>query len=190
MPDSRRVRMTRKMMKDALLELLEEHPIEKITVKDICDRADVNRSTFYAYYEDAGQLLLEIENDVLDQIPVSPGDGAGYCDEAFLTALEVFFDFIRENERLFRILILRRDSSSFDLRLVNAVMEKYRTPLEGDPGFPERYAYTFCVNGVIGIMKEWITGAFPMSSREFAKIALHMCMNSTAYFSKQQSGNQ
>lgn len=41
--------MTKKMMKDALLEALEGQPLEKITVTDICERADVNRSTFYSY---------------------------------------------------------------------------------------------------------------------------------------------
>ena len=46
MAENRRVKMTKKMMKDALLELLEKQPIEKITVTDICEKADVNRSTF------------------------------------------------------------------------------------------------------------------------------------------------
>lgn len=52
MPDNRRVRMTKKLIKDAYLELLESSPSEKISVTDICKVADVNRSTFYMYYED------------------------------------------------------------------------------------------------------------------------------------------
>ena len=52
MPDNRRVRMTKKLIKDAYLELLESSPSEKISVTDICKAADVNRSTFYMYYED------------------------------------------------------------------------------------------------------------------------------------------
>ena len=47
--DNRRVKITKKMIKDAMLELLENRPINKITVTDICKYADVNRSTFYAY---------------------------------------------------------------------------------------------------------------------------------------------
>ena len=56
MSDNRRVRMTKKLMKDAYLELLERSPSEKISVTDICKVADVNRSTFYLYYEDPAAL--------------------------------------------------------------------------------------------------------------------------------------
>ena len=70
MSDNRRVRMTKKLMKDAYLELLERSPSEKISVTDICKVADVNRSTFYLYYEDPAALRKDIENDVLEQVPV------------------------------------------------------------------------------------------------------------------------
>ena len=70
MADNRRVRMTKKLIKDAYLELLEKHPSERISVTDICKTADVNRSTFYMYYEDTIRLRQDIENDVLAQIPV------------------------------------------------------------------------------------------------------------------------
>lgn len=179
MPDNRRVRMTKKMIKDAMLELLEKQPLEKITVTDICENADVNRSTFYAYYEDSAKLMTEIENDVLAQIPVSPETITGDSDTRFLAALEDFFDYVKENERLFRILILQRDNSSFNLRLVNAVMEKYEAPLRASNIAPSRYAYIFCVSGVVGIMKEWIGNQFPVSSGEFAQMALRMCIQST-----------
>ena len=72
MKDNRRVRMTKKLMKDALLELLEQHPLNRITVTDVCRSADVNRSTFYAYYTDVETLMLEIEDDVLSQLPDFP----------------------------------------------------------------------------------------------------------------------
>ena len=67
MADNRRVRMTKKLIKDAYLELLEKRPSERISVTDICKTADVNRSTFYMYYEDTIRLRQDIENDVLAQ---------------------------------------------------------------------------------------------------------------------------
>ena len=73
MADNRRVRMTKKLIKDAYLELLEKRPSERISVTDICKTADVNRSTFYMYYEDTIRLRQDIENDVLAQIPVLTG---------------------------------------------------------------------------------------------------------------------
>ena len=71
MQENRRVRITKRCMKDALLELLESTPLNKISVTDICNSADVNRSTFYSYYNDIDALLSEIETEVLEQIPVN-----------------------------------------------------------------------------------------------------------------------
>lgn len=180
MAENRRVRMTKSMMKEALLELLEKKPLDKITVKDICESADVNRSTFYSYYESIEQLLLEIEDDVLNQLPMNPDSSEDYSNEHFLSALEEFFDYVRDNERLFRILIVQRDSSSFNHRLVNTIMEKYRSVLKIKDELIARYTYVYCVSGVIGMLKEWINGNFPISTREFAQIVLQMSVKATS----------
>ena len=50
--EDRRIRITKKAIKESLIELLQEYPIAKISVKMICESADINRSTFYAHYND------------------------------------------------------------------------------------------------------------------------------------------
>lgn len=95
MADNRRVRMTKKLIKDAYLELLESNPSEKISVTDVCKVADVNRSTFYMYYEDTIALRHDIENDVMDQIPVlSDMPSEITTDKQFVDILERFFSYI------------------------------------------------------------------------------------------------
>ena len=71
-PESRRVRMTKRLMKDALLELLEQEELSNISVTAICERADVHRSTFYKYYKDPADLFMKLEEDFLDRIPLPP----------------------------------------------------------------------------------------------------------------------
>ena len=177
MAENRRVRMTKKLMKDALLELLDERPIGKITVTDVCEHADVNRSTFYSYYADVSMLLKEIENDVFEQIPVSPDLPTIYSQDVYLDMLEEFFKYVRENERLFRILIIRSDNSDFNSRLIAAIIEKYHRHSLIDDTMLSRYGYIYCINGVIGLLKEWISGGFPISARSFSKIVLRMSIN-------------
>ncbi len=58
-PQDRRVRRTRRRLKEALLELLQERPYESITVQEIIDRADVGRSTFYSHFPSKEALLLD-----------------------------------------------------------------------------------------------------------------------------------
>ena len=58
---------SKKMIRQAFLELLQEKPCEKITVTDIAQRADLNRSTFYAHYPDVQGLIEEIEDEIVSR---------------------------------------------------------------------------------------------------------------------------
>ncbi len=60
--------MTKKILKNSLLELLEQQDIQKISIRSLCELADLNRSTFYKYYGSQYDLLKEMENDLLNQI--------------------------------------------------------------------------------------------------------------------------
>ena len=66
--DDRRVRMTRRLIKDSFLTLLRQKNIAKVTVKDICLGADINRATFYAHYEDVYDLLHKMEDELTENI--------------------------------------------------------------------------------------------------------------------------
>lgn len=177
MSDNRRVRMTKKLMKDAYLELLERSPSEKISVTDICKVADVNRSTFYLYYEDPAALRKDIENDVLEQVPVlSEMPETITSDEQFVTVLERFFSYIQENQRMFRTLILQSDNRAFNRRLVETVLEKYQTEQAVKNPLLARYEYVFIVSGVIGLLGNWIEDDFPISTKKFSELVLQMAM--------------
>ena len=69
MKDSRKTLMTKKVFREVLLELLQSKPLSKITITEICEKADLNRSTFYAHYVEVGDLLHEIENEMISNIP-------------------------------------------------------------------------------------------------------------------------
>ena len=62
MKESRKTLMTKKVFREVLLELLQSKPLSRITITEICEKADLNRSTFYAHYVEVGDLLHEIEN--------------------------------------------------------------------------------------------------------------------------------
>lgn len=175
--DNRRVRMTKRMIKDAYLELLEKYPAEKISVTEICKSADVNRSTFYMYYEDTVVLRREIETEVLEQIPViSDLSGSVTSQQQFLDLLEHFFAYIQENERLFRILLLQSDNRAFNRRLIETVLDKYDIRPGEKTLLVTEYAYIYCVSGVIGILGNWIEDGFPISAQQFAELALKISL--------------
>lgn len=64
----RRARYTRMVLKESLIELLKEKRISNISIKEICERADINRSTFYSHYQDQYDLMHQVEQEVLGEI--------------------------------------------------------------------------------------------------------------------------
>ena len=79
--DDQRTRMTRKLLQKALVDLMREKPLKDITVKALCQQAEVNRSTFYLHYYDIYDLMEELEGQigaeltaVLEEMPFTLGD--------------------------------------------------------------------------------------------------------------------
>ena len=64
--EDRRIRRTQRLLKESLAELMSEKSFNNITVKDITDKADLNRGTFYLHYTDTYGLLKAMEQDVLE----------------------------------------------------------------------------------------------------------------------------
>ena len=62
--NNRRVRFTRSALREALIDLILEKPLVSITVKDICARADINRSTFYLHFKDVTDILRTTEDEI------------------------------------------------------------------------------------------------------------------------------
>ena len=67
-PLDRRAKMTRELLKQSLIELMKDRPIHEISIKKICETADINRSTFYHHYDSQYELFNEILNDVSHEI--------------------------------------------------------------------------------------------------------------------------
>jgi AcrR family transcriptional regulator len=66
--ENQRIRLTKKMLKSALIKLLESKPIEKVTVYELCAEAQINRTTFYKYYGSQHDLMADIQADFLAEL--------------------------------------------------------------------------------------------------------------------------
>lgn len=66
--NDRRVRRTRRVLREVFIEELQNHEIQKITVKTLCDKADINRSTFYLHYKDVFALWNSLQQEILGRM--------------------------------------------------------------------------------------------------------------------------
>ncbi len=157
-------------MDEAFLELLSKKDLAYITVKEICEKAGVNRSTFYLHYETLGDLLSE-------SVEYMNGKFLSYMkpefqellsrlyecslDELYLITPEYltpYLNYIKENKWLFRTAkekpeVLGQQEAYEDL-LTNVflpILERFQVPEEN-----RRYLMAFYIHGMIAVIMEWL----------------------------------
>ena len=158
-------------MDQALIILLNEKDFEYITVKEVCERAGVNRSTFYLHYENTRDLLQETTQYLLDQFlsyfPVDTGritdrfrslplEELNYISEEYLVP---YLTYIRENRKVFRIALEHPGCFEFDgiyrkmfRHIFSPILDRFRFP-EAE----QAYVMAFYLNGVTAIVRQWLT---------------------------------
>lgn len=177
--ESRRVKLTKRILKDSLLELLQEKNIRHITVTELCQKADVNRSTFYAYYESPYDLMISMQNDIVaDSIEMLDSFSALPAKKRMLFLLEKHLEYTGAHIREFQAF---SSDIGEDFNLPIKVMEiivgpylKVRSEKSGLSDDAQQLS-TFCIFGTIGIVKEWIrTGQKKSTSMLASEICLHI----------------
>lgn len=157
-PD-RRVNRTRRVLKEALTDLILEKGYERVTVRDILDRADVGRSTFYAHFVDKDDLLMNILADL--EVPAPDTSSWTQDDPAFGWTLELFRHF-GSGKRLFKAVAgsqgsaLARGETIRRLEvLAEAELSRLRAARTLDP-FRLQMMTRFLVGTFMGFMEWWM----------------------------------
>ena len=155
----RRVRRTKARLRQALTELLAEKELRAITVRELTDRADVNRGTFYAHYKDIYDMLEQYENHLFDSlVQLLSGYTAQELQGDLAPVLERVFRFVEENRDLIPVLLSGPAKDLFFQRLYAIIGEK----CAGDwrdaypVGAGDAYALEFVVSGTVGLIQAWM----------------------------------
>ena len=177
----------------ALLSLLEQKPFEYITVREICEKAGVNRSTFYLHYENTCDLLKEATKYILDSFlsyfsvdTKSIAYRFEDCDLqelVFITPeyISSYLNFIKDNRQLFRTSIRHLGTMNFEaiyermfLYIFNPVLSRFQ--------FPEKargYVMKFYLSGITAVVMEWIDNDCADSVEDIIKIIIDCVMGKT-----------
>ena len=157
-------------MDEALITLLEKKDFEYITIKEICDTAEVNRSTFYLHYENTSDLLKETTRYIIDkhlayyeidqkrislQFETCKREQLLFITDEYL---EPYLTFIKDNQRLFKVSIKRFNSFTMNEvygrmfeHIFNPILERFHVP-ENE----RSYMMKFYLTGVYAIVMEWL----------------------------------
>ena len=177
--EDRRVRRTKKLLTQALTQLLQEKQVSEITVKELTDLADMNRGTFYLYYKDIFDMLEKTEDNMFAALDAI----VDRHEEEALTAqtkpmLLDLFTFIQENKEMCRILLSANGDMNFLHRLNGVVREKCRSAWlalrKGQDEDAFDYHYSFVVFGCAGLIRAWVNRDCSESAEEMAEMADRM----------------
>ena len=186
--EDRRTQYTKMVLRQSLLALLKEKPINKITVTELCEKADVNRGTFYLHYYDAYDLLEKVENELYDSIRQTI-DSALYTSDLF-GFLEEIATSIAANHDLCQVLFAKMGTPSVLRRILDLIRDqKIREWTEStyqiSPEYVE-YAYAFMTNGCVAIIQNWVLNGFIETPRQIAALIQNLNDYGMSAFVKQK----
>lgn len=167
--ENQRVRLTKTMLKKTLMEMLKEKPISKITISDLCKRAEINRTTFYKYYGSQYDLLDEIEINYFEELEYCLLGNKCETYDGLTAALQ----FLEKEKEHWRILINTIHDEEFTNRLFN--LPVIRKLLDENIGseVEERergYIRLFICHGCYAIIRQWLNQSLGETPEEIADL--------------------
>lgn len=167
-----RVRRTQKLLRDALIELIEERGFEALTVGEITRRAMVSRAAFYRNYQDKYDLVEQIFAEVMQALFDSVSEpGTEHPPQIWVK----FFEHISEYERLYRALLGRKGSPWFVLKmrasLVDLLKEYERLPHADRPLYPasDKFVPDLVATMFVEAITWWLEQGRPYTPQEIAR---------------------
>lgn len=177
--EDRRVRRTKKLLTQALTELLQKKQVNEITVKELTDLADMNRGTFYMYYRDIFDMLEKIEDELFQKLDViAQSHEHGDPTQQVKPILLDLFRFIEENQEMCRVLLSPNGDMNFLHRLYEAIRErsleiwKDQMGSLGEKEFD--YRYSFVIFGCAGMIRAWVNRSCQETDMQMAELADRM----------------
>ena len=165
----RRVKYTKMMLKQSLLELMADKPINQITIKELCSLADVNRGTFYNHYNDQYDLLRQIQDELDFEIKVTINENLSETASSSKIITETI-RCISAQSSLCKVLFSKYGDTEFIKKLMynahDQCIAEWKTKLkQNDLKQLERY-YLFTSNGIAAVIQEWLQNGMKESPQE------------------------
>ena len=186
MPDKektvdRRVIRTKKAIREAFAKLLTEKDINDITISDIAELADINRKTFYNYYDGIYQVVDEIENEIIGRFDAVIGEVDFRRDmENPYVIFEKLAAVINMDMDFYAQLLQMRGSRSLVTKIVDMLKQKTKALLIEQVNFDEQKVdimLNYAFYGMLAVYQHWLSTDRRQSIEEISSIVSTMCLN-------------
>lgn len=169
--EDRRVKRTKKALRECLFRLLEQKSADEITVKELTEAADINRSTFYFYYNDINDMIMRIQDEiyaVFERDVITPA-ACFVTEEDFISYLTRFLLFCKDHEKICQFVVGNDPNNNLADRIRASLMEHVpdSSKIYAD-GDPRRYLTGFTVAGCWRTILNWMEDGMQVPPDEMA----------------------
>lgn len=183
--EDRRIRRSRKLLKQGLLELMRGKKFSEISVRDITDHVDLNRGTFYLHYSDTAALLRNLEDDLEAELQelVDAHLHESAQTNTLRPVFEPILDYVTANRETCQILSANQEASRLFDRLQNLcykncdTLVRMRYPAISDEKLSYLLGYVSC--GLIGLVRTWFERNMDLPKEDLILMADH-CLDGAA----------
>lgn len=159
--ENRRVKMTKMLLNESFLKFLAEKPLARITIKEICEDADVNRSTYYAHFTDPYDQLKKLESDIMVDMTIYVDNIVTeglHDDKKQRQIIKGILEYIQSKKYVFRVLLEK--GGDFDLQhdILTFFGERIfqKEQFANVKAVKKAYEYIYASTGSFGLIYYWI----------------------------------
>lgn len=164
----RRVIYTKKILRSSLMKLLQEKPIGRISVTELCNTAGVNRGTFYSHYRQPEDVMRQIENELIEEI-----ENILNTEFDMHTIHRKVLYMMENNRAACKVLFGKNGDPECVKRILNVsynyFINTWQTSLNLSEDMVD-YLHSFIFAGTVQVLKEWLINDDMRSAAEIADI--------------------
>ena len=181
--ENQRIMLTKRLLKNSLLELLEQKNIKKISVSELCQKAGINRSTFYNHYGSQFDVLKDMELDMINDLDNIWENGIHKDDWTLSKRATAFCRYLSENKRFVKLIFLNCDidngniDSEFSSLLINAAhVHNFYTKNFSNEKEKQKHNLmtTFVAHGTYQMVRKWLIEDMPITPEEMGELISKM----------------
>ena len=171
----RRKRKSKNALKAAMFSLMQKKIISNISIRELCDLADVNRSTFYSNYGDINELVKDIHHDLFMDM-FYKNHSIEQILEEFKLKEDIVFEMIKyveDNKNKINILFMNNENNQLEQNLLSFFMEACKI---NSMKYQTSYPFIYHTMAFFTLLHAWVYDNYPCSAKELANIIVHESM--------------
>ena len=195
----RRIKKTKKLIKETFIEFLLEKPIQEIRVQALAEKADINRGTFYQHYDDIYDLLNSIEDEIIEEFTSVLEDSYKQAELSgvnlsrkdvepiLIMLLDRILSYVKENNDEI-VALFRDDQNSKIKQKLRKYLYDFFVSHYSDANKSEKfqhdfvYFYSYCTSGCVEVITTWIRNGLKEDTQDIAKLLEEFILNGGLIF--------